>query len=250
LWLTSKKTSRMKHLFLTLAVIASQLLSFGQKQFEKDVVKTTAGDLTITFFGHGSLSLAVGDKTIYIDPVSMFADYSTLPKASLILVTHEHYDHLDVKAISNIETKSTNLISTTTVVDSLKRGIAMKNGDTKNVDGIAIEAVPAYNSSSDRLQFHPRGRGNGYVLTIGGKRIYIAGDTENIPEMSSFENIDVAFLPMNLPYTMTPGQVADAARAIKPGILYPYHYGNTDVTILQKLLANDTKIEVRIRQMQ
>ena len=243
------KYKHMKHLLLTFAILLSQLFSFGQNQFEKDVIKTSAGDISITFFGHGSLSVSVGSKIIYVDPVSTYADYSKLPKASMILVTHDHFDHMDVKAIAQLETKSTSVVANSSVVDSLKRGIALKNGEKKTFDGIVVEAVPAYNTSQDKLQFHPKGRDNGYVITINGKRIYVASDTENIPEMSSLKDIDVAFLPMNLPYTMTPQQVAEATRVINPGILYPYHYGETDVMKFQELLNNNKKTEVRIRKM-
>lgn len=129
----------------------------------------------------------------------------------------------------------------------------MKNGDIQTVLGIKVEAVPAYNLVHKRDNgqfFHPKGIGNGYVLTFGDKRIYVAGDTENIPEMKALQGIDCAFLPMNLPYTMTPEMVSDAAKAFKPKILYPYHYGDTDPTKLMELLKDTPNIEVRIRQMQ
>jgi L-ascorbate metabolism protein UlaG (beta-lactamase superfamily) len=122
----------------------------------------------------------------------------------------------------------------------------MKNGDTKTVMGLMIEAVPAYNLEKN---FHPKGRGNGYVITFADKKVYVAGDTENIPEMKNLKNIDIAFLPMNLPYTMPPEMVADAAKVIKPKILYPYHYSQTDTSIIVELLK-DSETEVRIRQMQ
>jgi L-ascorbate metabolism protein UlaG (beta-lactamase superfamily) len=128
----------------------------------------------------------------------------------------------------------------------------MKNGDVKTVGGLKIEAVPAYNIVHMRDQgqpFHPKGVGNGYVITFGDKRVYVAGDTENIPEMKNIKNIDVAFLPMNLPYTMTPEMAADAAKMIRPKILYPYHYGETDTSKLVALLKDTKEIEVRIRNM-
>ena len=128
----------------------------------------------------------------------------------------------------------------------------MANGDVKTVQGFRIEAVPAYNivhEQSAGNPFHPKGRGNGYVITFSDKRVYIAGDTENTPEMKRLRDIDVAFLPMNLPYTMTPEMVADAAKAFKPKILYPYHYGQTDPNKLVDLLKNSKDIEVRIRKM-
>jgi L-ascorbate metabolism protein UlaG (beta-lactamase superfamily) len=128
----------------------------------------------------------------------------------------------------------------------------MNNGDVKTVEGLKIEAVPAYNIVHKRdtgQPFHPKGIGNGYIITFGGKRVYVAGDTENTPEMKSLKNIDIAFLPMNIPYTMTPEMVADAAKAFKPKILYPYHFGETDTSKLVSLLKETPEIEVRIRKM-
>ena len=134
----------------------------------------------------------------------------------------------------------------------MKGGIVMQNGDVKTIEGLIIEAVPAYNlvhMRSEGVPFHPKGRGNGYVITFGDKRIYVAGDTENIPEMKKLKDIDYAFLPMNLPYTMTPEMVADAAKAFKPKILYPYHYGKTDPSKLVALMEDTPQVEIRIRKM-
>jgi L-ascorbate metabolism protein UlaG (beta-lactamase superfamily) len=223
-----------------------------QKQFEKDVIQTTAGDLTITFLGHGSLMLDFNELNISVDPYSQVADYSQLPKADLILITHEHHDHLDENALSNIRTDSSDLILTETCAHQISGGIVMRNGDVRTVRGIGIEAVPAYNlvhKRGDGQPFHPKGIGNGYILTFGDKRVYIAADTENTPEMKAMTDIEVAFLPMNLPYTMTPEMVADVAKAFQPKILYPYHFGNTDTSKLVNLLSDEPGIEVRIRQM-
>ena len=168
------------------------------------------------------------------------------------MVTHEHQDHLDLKAIDGIKTGKTSIVTTETVAKQLPGSIVLKNGDEKTVMGLKIEAVPAYNivhMRSPGVPFHAKGIGNGYIITFGDKRLYIAGDTENIPEMKILRNIEITFLPMNLPYTMTPEMVADAAKAFKPKVLYPYHYGNTDVTKLLDLLKNEKNIEVRIRKM-
>jgi L-ascorbate metabolism protein UlaG (beta-lactamase superfamily) len=220
--------------------------------FEQDTIRTSAGSVEITFIGHGTLMIRWSGKTIHIDPYGKLADYSTLPKADLILVTHHHGDHLDPEAIKNIRTDKTVLLLTAQCAEKLKEGSVMKNGDVQNIMGIKIEAVPAYNLvhlRADGTPFHPKGEGNGYVLTFGKTRIYVAGDTENTPEMKALRNIDVAFLPMNLPYTMTPEMVADAARAFRPKILYPYHYGETAPALLSDLLKTVKGIDVRIRQM-
>jgi gluconolactonase len=221
--------------------------------FEEDVIGTSEGDLKIAFIGHGTLMFMFNGKVIHVDPVSREADYSTMPKADLILITHEHGDHLDTKAIKILRKDRTRLVLTKTCAERVTGGIVMQNGDVQTVDGLKIEAVPAYNivhKRSSGQPFHPKGQGNGYVITFGDTKVYVAGDTENTPEMNKLRDIDVAFLPMNLPYTMTPEMVADAARVLKPGVLYPYHYGQTDPNKLVDLLKDSPEIEVRIRKMQ
>lgn len=231
------------------------LMAFGasaQINFQTDILKTSQGDLEITFIGHGSLMFTFNGKVIHVDPFSSLAEYSKLPKADMLLITHEHRDHLDMKAIEAVRTDKTELVLTKTCAAKLKGGIIMENGDTKTVMGLKIEAVPAYNivhMRSAGVPFHPKGIGNGYVITFGDKRVYVAGDTENIPEMKNLAKIDCAFLPMNLPYTMTPEMVADAAKAFKPGILYPYHYGDTDTSKLEQLMKDTRDVEIRIRMM-
>ncbi len=227
-------------------------MNYGQQVFEKDVFETDGGTLELWFIGHGTLMFKYNDMVIHIDPVSLEADYSELPDADLILITHEHGDHLDPGAIKKILKDETEIICNKASSSSLDDCRVMTNGDKIDLEDISIEAVPAYNIEHERSPgnpFHPKGVGNGYILGIGGKRIYIAGDTENIPEMSSFKNIDIAFLPMNLPYTMSPEMAADAAMIIKPDILYPYHFGSTDTGELVKLLKG-TDIDVRIRKLQ
>lgn len=221
-----------------------------QEALEKDTIPTSAGELVITFLGHGSLMLDFNEVNINVDPFSQVADYSQLPEADLILITHEHHDHLDINALTEVRTENSDLVLTETCTQQVEGGIVMRNGDTRIVRGIQIEAVPAYNLVNKRENgqpFHPKGIGNGYILTFGDKRVYIAGDTENIPEMKAIRDIDVAFLPMNLPYTMTPEMVADVARAFKPAILYPYHFGSTDTGQLVELLKDDLEIEVRVK---
>ena len=224
-----------------------------EKKLEEDTFQTEQGDLKITFIGHGTLMLTWQNKVIHVDPVSREADYTKLPKADLVLITHEHGDHLDPKALELIRQPQTKIVLTKICAEKVAGGLVMKNGDMRTVDGLKIEAAPAYNIAHKRPDgnpFHPKGNGNGYVVTFGKLRVYIAGDTENIPEMKDLKKIDIAFLPMNLPYTMTPAMVADVARVFAPKILYPYHYGQTDPNELVKLLADDKNIEVRIRKMQ
>ena len=220
--------------------------------FEKDTIQTNAGDLEITFIGHGTLMLTFNEKILHVDPWSQFTDYANMPKADIILITHEHHDHLDPKAIEDVRTENTTLILTQICANQIKGGIIMKNGNEETIDGIKIEAVPAYNIEHMRspgTPYHPKGDGNGYIITFGDKRVYIAGDTENTPELKAIKNIDVAFLPMNLPYTMTPEMVTDACKALKPKIIYPYHFGQTDTSQLEELLKDEPEIEVRIRKM-
>jgi len=224
----------------------------AQSPFETDLIKTSGGDLKITFIGHGTLMFTYAGKVIHVDPYGKLADFSKLPKADLILLTHEHPDHLDLEALGKVRTDKTKLILTEICGQKVKGGEVMKNGDVKVVDGLKVEAVPAYNLVHKRdtgQPFHPKGNGNGYVITFGDKKVYVAGDTENVPEMKALTSIDVAFLPMNLPYTMTPEMVADAAKAFKPKILYPYHTGETDLSKLTALLKGVPDMDVRLRKM-
>ena len=240
----------MKVIFLSMFVLLFAHLAVAQP-FEKEVINTSKGELEITFIGHGTLMFNLDGKIIHIDPFGRLTDYTKLPKADIILVTHHHGDHLDPEAIKQIRTDSTVVILTELCAKKVE-GVIMKNGEVRNVLGIKIEAIPAYNlvhKRDDGEFYHPKGEGNGYVLTFGDKRIYIAGDTENTPEMKSLQQIDYAFLPMNLPYTMTPEMVVDAVKAFKPKVLFPYHYGDTDTSKLIELLKNDKETEVRIHNM-
>lgn len=221
--------------------------------YATDLIKSSGEDLKITFLGHGTLMFTFGSTVIHVDPVSDMADYTSLPKADIILVTHEHFDHFEPKTIEMLRKDGTAVIGNEPCAQQINDCIIMKNGDVKTVQGLKIEAVPAYNlvhMRSPGNPFHPQGVGNGYVITFHDKKVYIAGDTENISEMKELKGIEVAFLPMNLPYTMTPEMVADAARACKPKILYPYHFGDTDTSRLIDLLKDNKEIEVRIRDMQ
>jgi L-ascorbate metabolism protein UlaG (beta-lactamase superfamily) len=240
-------------LLIVLFLLAIQLSALAEQAFETDIVKTSEGDLKITFLGHGTLMFTFGGKVIHIDPFARVADYSKLPQADMILLTHEHRDHLDLKALEFLRTDKTVLVLSEKCAQQVKGGIVMHNGDVKTIEGLEIEAVPAYNlvhTHSEGVPFHPKGIGNGYVITFGDKRIYVAGDTENIPEMKKLKDTDYAFLPMNLPYTMTPEMVADATKVFKPKVLYPYHYGDTDPSRLVELMKDAPEVEVRIRKME
>ncbi len=249
----------VKRIAIVAAILIAAAISLGRvgpaagvQAFQTDVIKTKAGDLTITFIRHASLIFTFRGKVIHVDPWTKWADYTKLPKADLILITHHHRDHLDLKAIQAIRTPRTVILASALAAAKIKGARALKNGQKARVLGLMIEAVPAYNIVGMRrpgVPWHPKGEGNGYVITFGDKRVYVAGDTENTPEMKALRQIDVAFLPMNLPYTMTPNMVADAARAFRPKILYPYHFGKTDTSQLLALMKGVKGVEVRIRKM-
>ncbi len=240
---------------LMILVVGAILSSPLCGQFESDVIKTSEGELEMFFIGHGTLMFKFNDLVIHIDPVMKEADYATMPDADLVLVTHEHGDHLDMTAIGHIMKEGTRVVMTETCMEQLEDFTAtvMNNGEGGSLHGIEIRAIPAYNivhTRSNGNPYHPKGVGNGYILSFGSTNVLIGGDTENIPEIKGLKyDINVAFLPMNLPYTMTPEMVADAALAFQPGILYPYHYGQTDPQELVKLLKDEKDIEVRVRDL-
>ena len=219
--------------------------------YECDEFRTPNGmSMKLHALVHASIWIEAGDKQIFVDPVSQLGnrsiDYTTMPMADFILITHEHHDHLDKEAIHNLSHNLyTQVIANQSSVDILGKGIVMANGDKRTLtDKISIEAVPAYNTTDGHRQFHPKGRDNGYILNIDGLRIYIAGDTEDIPEMADIKDIDIAFLPCNQPYTMTPEQVIKVAKIIRPKVLFPYHYSDTDLSAIP---AEIPDIDVRIR---
>ena len=249
----------MKQFVILLIMSLFSLFGCGKKDhptYPADTVSTRdGGTITLTFFKHASFAITVGDKHIYIDPVSGFADYSKLPKADLIVVTHSHYDHLDTAAIESLLTPTTDIVCDRTSAEAFEMNChTMRPGSVARPrDYVKIEAVAAYNTSPDCQQFHPKSREDcGYVLTIGGTRIYVAGDTEPTAEMMALRDVDVAFLPVNQPYTMTVDQAVQAVKAVSPTIFYPYHYGEveekTDIDRLVRELEGVT--EVRVRPME
>ena len=239
----------MKKLFTCLLAVLGLTTACGQKSFEIDEFTTKSGK-TVRFHAlmHACIRIEFDGKEIQIDPVQKLGnrtvDYAAMPKADYIFVTHEHGDHYDANAIKQLSADKTQLIMNKRCTDMYGAGKVMQNGDKLHLVDVSVEAVPAYNTTEGHTQFHPKGRDNGYILTIDGLRIYIAGDTEDIPEMSWVKNIDIAFLPCNQPYTMTPDQLVRAAKIIKPKVLFPYHYGQTDLNTIPVQLKD---IDVRIR---
>ena len=219
--------------------------------YEVDVFKTKSGK-TVKFHAlvHASIRIEYDGKEIEIDPVTKLGnktiDYSAMPKADYIFVTHEHGDHFDKEALKLLTTDKTQLVMNKRCADMYGPCLVLQNSQSATLGDIKVEAIPAYNTSEGRTQFHPKGRDNGYILTIDGLRIYIAGDTEDIPEMQDIKDIDIAFLPCNQPYTMTPEQLVKAAKTVKPKVLFPYHYGQTQVKRIVPQLK-DSGIDVRIR---
>lgn len=221
--------------------------------YEVDVFKTQSGK-TVKFHAlvHASIRIEYDGREIEIDPVTKLAgrtiDYNAMPKADYIFVTHEHGDHFDKEALRLLTGDRTQLITNKRCAEMLGYGQVMANGDKMQIaEDFNAEAVPAYNISEGRTQFHPKGRDNGYILTIDGLRVYVAGDTEDIPEMVMVNDIDIAFMPCNQPYTMTTEQLVKAAKTVRPKVLFPYHYGQTDVSGIASQLK-EYGIEVRIRQ--
>lgn len=243
----------MKRLISLIALACVVACGSAHKDQNVETFRTDGGkSVDITLIKHGSLAISYRGLSIQVDPVSGLGkptDYAVeFPKADVILVTHEHGDHFDPEAIGALTKEGTLLVTNARCAEMLGYGTVMANGDAMDLPkGIHLEAVPAYNYTEGRTQFHPQGRDNGFVLTIDGLRIYIAGDTEDIPEMALLKDIDVAFLPVNQPYTMTVEQCVNAAKTIGPKVLIPYHFSQTDLSSLPSLLPG---LDVRLRDMQ
>ncbi len=250
--MTTRKTLAA---FLALIVAATTMPSCSHKTKSADDTFKTKNGKEVTFIPikHGSIRITFDGREIEVNPVSGLTpqtDYSKLPKADIILVTHEHQDHLDTTAIRALAKPSTVIVTNENCAKMIGGGKVMHNGDRLQLaSDIEVEAVPAYNTSPSHANFHPKGRDNGFILTLDGLRIYISGDTEDIPEMKDIKDIDVAFLSTNQPFTMTPEQTARAARMINPKVLFPYHFSDTNVRLVAELLK-DTGIDVRLRKYQ
>lgn len=231
------------------ASFAASHLSWAQdKVLEGDTIPTADGDITVHPIEHASLVLHHGDHVIYVDPVGGAALYEGLPAPTAILITHGHGDHFDVPTLQAIA-GSASIITNQDVFDKLPEGLkgqaeAIANGGTTEINGLPLEATTAHNTTEDRMQYHPVGVGNGYLITFGDKVVYVAGDTEPTPEMLELSGIEVAFLPMNLPYTMTPEQAAEAINTFKPKIVYPYHYGESDLSVLETAVEEGTEVRL------
>ncbi len=247
-WVAVVVTSRrwVVKRFLALAVVEAGLLGCSgggggkAQQQEPSFVPVS----------HASFVMQTSKLAVYVDPVGKAEAYAKFAPADLILITDIHQDHLAPELIKSLRGEKTALVGPKAVVEQLGVGTVMRNGEKLNIKGIAIEAVPMYNLTEDRLKFHPRGRGNGYVLEVDGKRVYISGDTEDTKEMRALRKIDYALVCMNLPYTMTVEQAASAVLEMKPKVVMPYHYrgrgGFSDTGKFKRLVAEDADIEVRM----
>jgi len=242
----------MRNVFIIIAVIFSIPNVFGQKTYERDTIPTTGGNLVITFIGHASLLFNYQERNIYIDPVSRVADFAAFPKADAILITHEHGDHLDPDAIQQLSKPGTEVYLNELSKKKVPAGKAYANESFFIAAGVPVEVMPAYNILNTRgngLPYHPKGDGNGYILAFGKTRVYVAGDTEQIPEMAKkFKDIQIAFLPISEPYTMPVYYAAEVAKLLKPSIVYPYHMNQASPEQLKEFLKG-TGIEVRIRSL-
>lgn len=231
--------------------LACLLLVFGvptaQPARPLEEFSTKLGVVKITPIRHASLMIEAAGQVIHVDPAQ--GSYEGLPPADLILITHAHGDHLNEKIMAGLKKPGTQILGPEVILKAVPGAAVIGNGQTRDFGQWKIEAVPAYNIQRMRSPgqpYHPTGEGNGYVLNYGGMRFYIAGDTEDIPEMRALKNIDVAFLPMNLPYTMPPEEAAEAVRAFRPKIVYPYHCRGADLAAFDKALAG-SGVEVRLR---
>ena len=231
----------MNRLAPVLILAAVPLLAAAPEEFS-----TSAGPLRLTPIQHASLMIQAAGKVLYVDPAS--GSYDGLPRADYILITYIHGDHMVPALVDKLRQPSTVILAPKAVAEKVSGCTVISNGETKTIGDFKVEAIPMYNlkPAADGQLYHEKGRGNGYILTYGGKRFYFSGDTEGIPEMRALRNIDVAFVCMNLPYTMTPQAAAEAVRAFHPAIVYPYHYSGSDTNAFAKALAG-TGIEVRLR---
>jgi L-ascorbate metabolism protein UlaG (beta-lactamase superfamily) len=236
----------MKMIFILFCSLVA-LSQVGHSAAQTQVFPTSAGSVRITPLNHASTLIEAGGKVIYLDPAKP-VKFSDRPKADLILITDIHGDHMDPDSIKEVSKADTTILAPPAVVQTVSSAKPVANGESQTWQGWTIEAVPAYNlkrGPAPGKLFHDKGRGNGYVLTFGGKRFYFSGDTEGVPEMRVLKDIDVAFVCMNLPYPMPPDEAAAAVKAFHPKVVIPYHYRGSDLAIFQKELAG-TGVDVRL----
>jgi L-ascorbate metabolism protein UlaG (beta-lactamase superfamily) len=225
--------------FFAIAAILTAATETAMGQSRDDTIPTADGAVEIHAIHHASMMLTVKGKHILVDPAPFkgpsndMAEFKALPAADAILYTHTHYDHYDRDILDAVLTPQTEIVAPQEVADVIPAALrprvhVMANGDKGTIAGFPLEAMPMHNTTPERMGFHPTGKGNGYILTIGGKRIYIAGDTEEAPELKHLANIDVAFVPVNLPYTMSVDAAAQWIKDFKPRVVYPYHFRNAD----------------------
>jgi L-ascorbate metabolism protein UlaG (beta-lactamase superfamily) len=251
------KLETMKNILTILIILSVSTCVFSQNRAIPDTISTEKGELIIQPITHGTLVLSWGDQTIYVDPYGGAERFQGLKDPTLILITDIHGDHLNQKTLNALDTRRAQFVVPQAVKEKLpeemkRRSVAIENGQTIVFEEIEILAVPMYNLPETEDSRHPKGRGNGYVLSIGGKRIYVSGDTEDIPEMRNLQNIDVAFVCMNQPYTMSVDQAASAVIEFQPSVVYPFHYrgkgGLSDIASFKKKVeAASTSTEVRLR---
>jgi L-ascorbate metabolism protein UlaG (beta-lactamase superfamily) len=242
--------------FALFALTATVIWSAATPNRQADVVQTSRGPLKITPLYHGSVMLEFGGKIIHVDPWSQ-ADYTGIPQADLIVITHSHADHMDPAILKTLRKEGTILVAPPAVTDTLNGTVgdtdAISNGEKKTFLGIEIEAVPMYNlvlGSAPGKPFHHKGIGNGYVLSFGDTRVYFSGDTECTPEMKALKNISIAFVAMNPPRTMPPAEAAACVAAFRPKIVYPYHYRGQKTQEFADALKNTPGVEVRLRNLE
>lgn len=238
---------------LVSAILMGVLVSPASAQV--DTLRSQQGEITVHPVEHATLVLSGSGRTVYVDPVGDPERFAGLPRPDLILITDIHRDHLDARTVAALATPNTTMVAPQAVADELDiaergRTTVLSNGSSTTLAGLVVEAVPMYNLTPERTKFHPKGRGNGYLITLAGMRLYVSGDTEDIPEMRALERIDAAFVCMNLPYTMEVEKAADAVRAFKPKVVYPYHYRGaggalSDVEEFRRRVAEDPGIQVR-----
>ncbi|MDO9375398.1 MAG: MBL fold metallo-hydrolase [Bacteroidota bacterium] len=240
-----------------IAILLSSIitLTVAAQRPPADQVKLRGGELTIQPIMHASLVLAYHQMNIYVDPTGGGSAYKGMAAPDVIIITDIHGDHFDLKTIDSINTKNAVLVVPKAVADKLpatmnkQKIVVLNNGETTKQQGVSIKAIPMYNLPEEAESRHPKGRGNGYVLTIADKNIYISGDTEDIPEMRALTNIDIAFVCMNLPYTMDVTQASQGVLAFKPAIVYPYHHRGQDINTFKSLVnAGNASIDVRLRE--